>query len=133
MYENVANKRYGNSMPAYVVVLGDYNLSLNALQGADVKVEIGNSISERRQERVITVQDKPTTLNHKQQDDGSYTSDFVNNYDHFSFLEKYRALMNMDIERVEIENYCSDLTKYWETVSDHVPIKMSINLNNRVV
>ena len=133
VYENVANKRYGNSMPAYVVVLGDYNLSLNALQGADVKVEIGNSISERRQERVITVQDKPTTLNHKQQDDGSYTSDFVNNYDHFSFLEKYRALMNMDIERVEIENYCSDLTKYWETVSDHVPIKMSINLNNRVV
>lgn len=131
VYENVANKRYGNSMPAYVVVMGDYNLPLSALH--DVNVEIGNSISERHQEVVITEQDELTTLNYIKQDDGTHTSEFVSNYDHFSFLKKYKSIMNMDIERVEIEKYCSDLVKYWETVSDHVPIKMSINLNNRIV
>lgn len=133
IYENIANKRYGNGMPAYVVVLGDYNLSLNVLKQADVKVEIGNSTSERRQERVITVQNELTTLNHKQQDDGTYTSAFVNDYDHFSFIERYKAIMHMDIQCVNVEKYCSSLVKYWETVSDHVPIKMSINLNNRMI
>jgi exonuclease III len=31
VYQNVANKRYKNNMPAYVIVLGDYNLSLEQL------------------------------------------------------------------------------------------------------
>ena len=131
VYENIANKRYGDRMPAYVVVLGDYNLSLDLLKTADVKVEIGDSVSARRQESVITVQGELTTVNHKQQDDGSYTSDYVSNYDHFSFLKKYEEIMCMDIERVKVEKYCPDLVRYWETVSDHVPIKMSINLNTR--
>lgn len=132
VYENVANKRYGDTMPAYVVVLGDYNLPLKTLQQADIKVKIGNSTLERKQERVITLQDELTTLNHKQQDDGTYISEFVNNYDHFSFIEKYREIMNIDVECVDVRKYCSDLAKYWETVSDHIPIKMSINLNNRM-
>lgn len=131
VYENIANKRYGDRMPAYVVVLGDYNLPLDLLKTADVKVEIGDSVSARRQESVITVQGELTTVNHKQQDDGSYTSDYVSNYDHFSFLKKYEEIMRMDIERVKVEKYCSNLVQYWETVSDHVPIKMSINLNTR--
>lgn len=133
VYENIANKRYGDSMPAYVVVLGDYNLSLQALHNANIHVEIGDSINERHQEQVITVQGELTTLNHKQNDDGTYTSEFANDYDHFSFLEKYKALMNMDIDRIDVEKYCADLAQYWETVSDHVPIKLSINLNNRLV
>ena len=31
VYQNIANKRYGNNLPAYVIVLGDYNLSLEQL------------------------------------------------------------------------------------------------------
>lgn len=133
IYENIANKRYGDRMPAYVVVLGDYNLSLKTLQLMDVKVEVGDSTSERREERVITVQDKLTTLNHKEQQDGTYTSDFVNDYDHFTFMEKYQSIMHIEIECVDVKKYCSNLAKYWETVSDHIPIKMSINLNNRMI
>ena len=133
VYENIANKRYGDRMPAYVVVLGDYNLPLKVLQQAEVNVEIGNSTSVRRQERVITVQDKLTTLNHKQQDDGTCISEFVNNYDHFSFLERYKSIMRMDVECVDIAKYCSNLAEYWETISDHAPIKLAINLNNRIV
>ena len=131
VYENVANKRYGDRMPAYVVVLGDYNLSLKTLQTKDIKVKIGDSISERQEERVITEQGELTTLNHKQQDDGTYTSEFVNDYDHFSFLERYKEIMGVDIERVNIKKYYSNLVEYWDAVSDHVPIKMSININKR--
>ena len=130
-YENIANQRYGNRMPAYVIVLGDYNLPLTKLCQNEITVTVGDSTSDRRLERVITRQEELTTVNHVKQDDGTYTSDYVNNYDHFSFLERYQSIMHVKISRVDITKYCRDLVQYWETVSDHVPIKMSINLNNR--
>ena len=131
VYENIANQRYGDRMPAYVIVLGDYNLSLSKLRQGDVFVTIGDSTSDRKQERVVTEQGDLTTVNHIKQEDGTYTSAFVNNFDHFSFLEKYQSMMRVQISRVDVTQYCHDLVQYWESVSDHVPIKLSINLNNR--
>ena len=131
VYENIANQRYGDRMPAYVIVLGDYNLPLSKLRQGDVFVTIGDSTSDRKQERVVTEQGDLTTVNHIKQEDGTYTSAFVNNFDHFSFLEKYQSMMRVQISRVDVTQYCHDLVQYWESVSDHVPIKLSINLNNR--
>jgi len=131
VYENIANKRYGNNMPSYVIVLGDYNLSLQKLTQKPVTVSVGNSPSECGIEEIVTRQGELTTLNHIQQEDGTYTSDFANNYDHFSFIQSYEQIMHIKISRVDVTKYCAELSKYWETVSDHVPIKMAINLNNR--
>lgn len=131
VYENIANQRYGDRMPAYVIVLGDYNLPLSYLTQEKVLVSVGDSSAVRKQECVITEQGELTTVNHLRQEDGTYKSSFVSNYDHFSFMEKYREIMRVDISRVDVTQYCKDLVQYWETVSDHIPIKMSINLNNR--
>ena len=135
VYQNIANKRYGNNLPAYVIVLGDYNLSLEQLNTLEKKedtiIQIGNSPSQRKEEKVITRQGEKTTVSHKKQDNGTYKSDFVSNYDHFSFIERYEDIMNITIERIDPQKYCKDLVEYWETVSDHIPIKMTIDLNKR--
>lgn len=133
IYQNVINKRYGNFLPAYVIVLGDYNLSLQHVKekSDETKIQVGNSSSKRREENVITEQEELTTVNHIKQEDDTYKSDYVNNYDHFSFIQRYREIMNIEIERVDIFKYCKDLEQYWETVSDHVPIIMTIDLNKR--
>ena len=133
VYQNIANKRYGNNMPAYVIVLGDYNLSLDQikdLQG-ETRIQIGNSVEARKEEVVITKQEELTTVNHIKQENETYTSDYVSNYDHFSFIARYEEIMNIAIERIDNQKYCKNLVEYWETVSDHVPIKMSIDLNKR--
>lgn len=133
IYQNIINKRYGNFLPAYVIVLGDYNLSLQHLSQMDdkTKINVGNSSSKNNEEKVITLQGELTTVNHVEQDDGTYKSDYVNDYDHFSFIERYAEIMNMDVERVDILKYCKTIEQYWETVSDHVPIKLTIDLNKR--
>ena len=120
-------------MPSYVIVLGDYNLSLQHISEKEdeTKIQVGNSTAENREEKVITFQGELTTLNHIEQDDGTYKSDYVNNYDHFSFIEKYGEIMDVQIERVDVSRYCKTLELYWETVSDHTPIKMTIDLNKR--
>jgi hypothetical protein len=94
-------------------------------------IQVGNSPNERKKDEVITRQGEKTTVNHEKQDDGTYKSDFVSNYDHFSFIKRYEDIMNITIERIDPQKYCKDLVEYWETVSDHVPIKMTIDLNKR--
>lgn len=136
VYQNIINKRYeNNNMPAYVIVLGDYNLSLKQLENWDqkdaTKIQVGNSPNKRKEEEVITTQSELTTVSHEKKDDGTYKSDFVSNYDHFSFIKRYEDIMNIAIERIDPQKYCKDLVEYWETVSDHVPIKMTIDLNKR--
>lgn len=135
VYQNIANKRYGDNMPAYVIVLGDYNLSLEQLNALEEKkdtiIQVGNSPNKRKEEEVVTRQGEKTTVSHKKQDNGTYKSDFVSNYDHFSFIKRYEDIMNITIERINPQKYCKDLVEYWETVSDHVPIRMTIDLNKR--
>ena len=129
VYENVANKRYGNNMPAYVIVLGDYNLSLQQLNW--VTINVGNSRSKHKEEKVVTRQEQLTTVSHTKQEDGTFKSDYVSNYDHFSFVEEYERIMHIRIECIEPTKYCKDLVEYWEKVSDHIPIKMTIDPNKR--
>ena len=133
IYQNIINKRYGNNMPSYVIVLGDYNLSLQHISEKEdeAKIQVGNSTSSDHQEKVITLQGELTTVNHIEQEDGSYRSNYVNNYDHFSFIEKYGEIMDTQIARVDVSKYCKTLEQYWETVSDHIPIKITIDLNKR--
>ncbi len=117
VYQNVANKRYkNNNMPAYVIVLGDYNLSLEHLCDWEKEkktiIQVGNSPNERKEDKVVTRQGEKTTVNHEKQDDGTYQSNYVSNYDHFSFIKRYEDIMNITIERINPQKYCKDLVEY---------------------
>lgn len=104
---------YGNNMPAYTIILGDYNL-----EGAYCNLVDGQYQS------VTTKQLEKTTLS-------SNKDEFSSNYDHFSYNEDRFSGASVIIERVDsVMKYCSNsFEKHREIVSDHVPIKMELILN----
>ena len=119
-------------MVPYTIILGDYNLCLKG----DPKINSSNP-------DIFTVQDAPTTI-HKYPSIGvdqkeSCTRYTEHDYDHFSFndnVEEYAKICN----RVEAVKYIEtdekkydddekpDFKQYYCTVSDHVPVKLEINL-----
>ena len=90
LYRTISDRRYGNHMPSYTIILGDYNLNLNrpwnespyipSNAGLDVDVYhiIDNGTVVKR---VKTVQETKTTLKKNNDETGKY----ANNYDHFSY------------------------------------------------
>ena len=139
VYVNISNKRYGNNMPAYTIMLGDYNLTtsqISANNGISFFIEsvyIG-SPDEKESREVITIQESPTTLNRVQKEDGSYSSTGYteNDYDHFSLTKELQNKLSANADRVDAVNiyYSGDnkFEMYRKQVSDHVPIKLDINL-----
>jgi endonuclease/exonuclease/phosphatase family metal-dependent hydrolase len=110
----VSKHRYGNNMPAYTIIMGDYNLTLPFL---------GKNIIQKENIAVITEQSDPTTLSKKC---------FVNDYDHFSYdINRFsESGITVNISRINsVENYCgNDFEKHKLNVSDHVPIKIEFSL-----
>lgn len=159
IYPQVSDRRYGeygNGMPSYTIIMGDYNVELwrpwkdearkkvNAerrLQGkspypkptsliADENDVIESTRWGKRQ--VKTVQDEFTTLR-AADDDGSTNTisrGYAHDYDHFSYEESQFEGVNMRVRRVDaVRKYCGDdFEKYLKTVSDHIPILMEIEL-----
>ena len=82
----------------------------------------------------ITIQESPTTLNRVQKEDGSYSSTGYteNDYDHFSLTKELQNKLSANADRVDAVNiyYSGDnkFEMYRKQVSDHVPIKLDINL-----
>ena len=139
VYVNIANRRYGNNMPAYTILLGDYNLTTAQLQKNDIvtveKIFIGENRDEGIKRNIITVQTLPTTVNRVQKEDGSYCSTgyTANDYDHFSYTRELDEKMALVPERVDaVRKYYGNeeepFTKYRREVSDHVPVALSVNL-----
>lgn len=133
IYNNISDRRYGNNMPAYTIILGDYNLNLNREYTASpyltetVEIDNGNMIKT-----VITVQDELTTIK-KPVDDGygnKVCDGYANNYDHFSYDSEYENVITLRSSKVEaVEKYYkNDFVKYYREISDHVPVSLDLNL-----
>lgn len=116
IYRYLSTHRYGNNMPAYTIVLGDYNLCSWQCQQEET-LNIGTA---------KTFQEEKTTL--KRSEDG-----FCNDYDHFGYDENRFIGTNIFYEKVDtVSKYMNnDFQLHMEKVSDHVPIKMEITLNTR--
>jgi exonuclease III len=109
IYKEIDTHRYGNFKPAFTFSLGDYNLSVD-----DCIRHSGNSA-------VVTYQREQTTLNGN--NDG-----YASSYDHFSFdSAKYNSVPFTE-SRVDAVNkyFGGNYEKYYETVSDHVPVVLEI-------
>lgn len=144
VYRRVSSKRYGTNLPAYTILMGDYNLCLAGC-GTPVVDEIID-ITENR--KLKTVQQEKTSLKQttttynttdlnlehdidvKKEND---ISNYSQNYDHFSYELTLDDKMRLTASRVEAlgKYYGNDLELYRKEVSDHVPIKLIMDLRTR--
>jgi len=123
IYDAVECDAPGTNMDVYSVVLGDYNLCLT--KSPKIKYD--------KSDFYIT-QDKPTTINgHGKVPHDGYTQ---NDYDHFSYNGKVKAYVTLSDRvdavnryvKINSEEYKNIFDQYYHTISDHVPIKLEINL-----
>jgi endonuclease/exonuclease/phosphatase family metal-dependent hydrolase len=115
VHTRINKKRYGDNRPAYTIVLGDYNMPFAWCHEYERSAE--NQV-------IFTEQEEETTL--------SREDSFANNYDHFSYDMIRFADIELRIERVNaVEKYYkNDFANYRKQISDHVPIKMELELNS---
>ncbi len=121
VYPKISNDRLAGAFrPAYTFVAGDYNLRHSQCAGVDL------------QHKLRTRQRQPTTVRRKQADTdrGGYTE---NDYDHFSHSDHEGSYVHL-AERIRVpEKYCgSDFQRYRETVSDHVPVRLDLDVGQSV-
>lgn len=109
IYDHLSHQAYGNFMPSYTIVLGDYNLSIIACNQYE------------KNSNVETEQSELTTIS---KDRDIYVSD----YDHFSWEKRRFAGINVEVQRVDSVNKFLDgnFALHRNKVSDHVPIKMQL-------
>lgn len=131
IYPQINDKRYGNPLVSYTVILGDYNAelwtaessvwqrqlkksrgeSLPAILNADPE---GNMVSERYDgRRIKTVQDQLTTLKTKISEtsvESFNTAGYSHNYDHFSYEEEQFHGVHPRVKRVTdaVNKYCRE-------------------------
>ncbi|MDD3141619.1 MAG: hypothetical protein PHX08_22015 [Lachnospiraceae bacterium] len=141
IYPKISDRCYGNFMPAYTVILGDYNMNLKrdwtVGQGRS-SVYIDNEvifISDGNETKQIkTVQDELTTLkdpqNQENETDNNPLRGYANNYDHFSYDVIRFSNANVSYRRVDaVRKYFNDnFEEYRREVSDHIPIAIDIEL-----
>ncbi|MCM1162018.1 MAG: hypothetical protein NC412_12445 [Roseburia sp.] len=130
-YDLMNGERDAPCMPAYTIMLGDYNLNLKSgtAQGSFLKPdeEIIELADERK--RIVTVQGELTTLKSKKEGVSYSQADgYANNYDHFTYDEKRFEGITLDVKRIEAvkECYGDDFDLYRKEVSDHLPIVLDL-------
>lgn len=143
--------RSGNNMPAYTFLLGDYNLCLDNSIGATYRISDiteGNQKTWKRYYR--TVQELPTSLKKPVNDNTrvddedievdqmtEYGDYYSRNYDHFTYDTRLEDRMVIRPERVDAidklyeqeEDRQERLKCYRDKISDHVPIKIVVEMN----
>ena len=129
----------GEIMPAYTFLVGDYNLALNKGERAVYRIEkITPTSYTGRLRSYHTVQEEATTLKHPK-DQQTIEACYNNNYDHFTYEIDLDTKLQIVPQRVEaLTKYfpeeiepVSKLTEYRKKVSDHVPIKLTVDLRPR--
>lgn len=158
IYPQISDRRYGeygNGMPSYTLIMGDYNVELwrswkdearkkiNAerrLQGKAPYPKPASLIADENdviettkwgQRKVKTVQHEFTTLRTSSDESDSVEArGYAHDYDHFSYEESQFEGVKMNVKRVDaVRKYCGDdFDKYLKTVSDHIPVLMEIEL-----
>lgn len=143
VYRLFSSKRYGDNMPAYTILMGDYNLCISG-PGPKIAEEI--PITSKR--RLKTVQTHKTTVKSPDKnapdsmlpgflqvivDRMEETDHYAHNYDHFSYELTLEEKLGLTSSRVDAlaKYYGNDLDAYRREVSDHVPIKLILNLKKR--
>lgn len=135
IYPRFADDRcFANNMPAYTIMMGDYNL---CLVGPSPKLEEEMTIcsypDQTRQDRkLITVQKELSSLKRPENVDEKavFPEYYANDYDHFSYEKSLEQKLKPKVSRVEAlgKYYNNNLKDYRREISDHVPIKLIINL-----
>ncbi|MCR5701155.1 MAG: hypothetical protein K6G76_03300 [Lachnospiraceae bacterium] len=158
IYPQISDRRYGeygNGMPSYTLIMGDYNVELwrswkdEARKKVNVKrrsqgkapypkpaslLADENDIIESTRwgkRQVKTVQYEYTTLRASDDNpDIEESRGYAHDYDHFSFEESQFEGLKMKVKRVDaVRKYCGDdFDAYLKSVSDHVPIAMEIDI-----
>ena len=135
----ISDKRYGDNMPAYTFLLGDYNLNLNVPGNKGPYVESFVLVENTgKNKKFITVQEKPTTLRVVTKEDPTTGNKIIsfdgyaNNYDHFTYDEYYFNEQGISINTDAIDSVRlyrnGNFEKYWREISDHIPIMMELSL-----
>lgn len=133
IYGKETDKRYGNNMPAYTIILGDYNLNLKREWTKSPYVDEIIEITEGQDvKRVRTVQDQLTTLKQTTNNLGEQVRGYANNYDHFSYDENRFADVIVKSQKIDsVRKYCNDdFERHRKEVSDHVPISLNLELHS---
>ena len=151
VYPQAAGWKFQNAMPNYTILLGDYNAELKTDANGSIvesrnayrkknKIRIPAVIptdgmgivhSEKYDVDIKTVQDQLTTLK-KKEDDEFADRGYASNYDHFSYDEnEIGHVIKGRPRRVDaVRKYCGDdFEKYFNTISDHIPIIMELQIN----
>lgn len=128
------------SMPAYTFLLGDYNLALNKSERAIYKIKtITSSNYTGKWREYRTAQEEKTSLKLPNQQI-EIADCYANNYDHFTYessgekgLDRKLVLIPQRVEALskyfsEETSASQQLQEYRKTISDHVPIKMIVDL-----
>lgn len=129
----------GEYMPSYTLLLGDYNIALNKSERAIYRIEniiTTNYTGKYRSYR--TVQEEPTSLR-LPNEQLVIEQCYANNYDHFTYetdLDSKLVLTPMRVEALgkyfkEKNEPAEKLRAYRMNVSDHVPIKLIVDLKRR--
>lgn len=132
----VNQERYGNNLPAYTILMGDYNLNLDRIWTKSPYLQEFVEVKDGRYSyNYITVQDKLTTLkNRPKSNPDEPATGYANNYDHFTYdLDRVSEQLHPKAGVVDaVETYYDgDFEKYKKEVSDHIPIRLNIDLKGK--
>ena len=122
---------YGAQMPAYTLLLGDYNMSLKRTWTKKPYIDTPDEGFREGDKQIITVQDQLTTLK-KPKKAGETTVGYKNNYDHFSYNRNRLSVLEPASRRIDIvgssyySTYYGNFDKYREEISGHLPVVISI-------
>ena len=129
VFARTAKMRDGCFRPAYTFIAGDYNLAQALCEAALAARRDPEMEMHCLQKRVTTIGTKidPAT----QKEITEYTA---NDYDHFTCSHRECEYLDY-IGRIDAPNhYCGgDFSRYKKDVSDHVPIKLELELRRRTV
>lgn len=139
VYPQVEDRVYYKGRPSYTIILGDYNAELRRLfiNTSGFYVADIETADRWGGKKIKTVQDEKTTLRRKFDNDdqdadaSAYAGEgYANNYDHFSYDFDRFSSVQIDVKRIDaVATYCGgNFETYFKTVSDHVPIVMTMGL-----
>lgn len=157
VYPRIADKRYGNNMPAYTILMGDYNLCISGnykIRPWDISAAEGFVDIPITSDRFLrTMQAEKTTLKRESAVNASASRSrdmdaegdatelfdqrtneyYSQDYDHFSIDTDTLSKIGVSVSKVDAlaRYYQNRLSDYRREISDHVPIKMTIDLRTR--
>ena len=146
IYRKVSMKRYGTNKPSYTVLMGDYNLCLAGESGMNVPeftcfAENRTLRTVQRDKTFLKQVQEPYSYQNLNEEHDSDTMDesdtdiYSQNYDHFSYDTDYEANQGVSFLAARVEplaNTRESLEQYRKEVSDHVPIKLVVELKSGI-